>query len=849
MNSFGNNQEIFNEAVNKFFGHNPANPYWALVALYLRKNHQIEIKENYTGDTVNVIAPVAEENIVTGYEWKSERRDANGMRTLSIVGNLSVDERLRHIFRLFEEDAKSRNISRLGFISSDGKQWDPIFLLEFVTSLLKLDDQWLDSNFNELFDNVVHRCFFLERFDIYSQPNELTQLVKYFIGNDVEKVYDPFAGVASFALAIPKGARYVGEEIQPLVTAIGNLRIMANGIDGEVLNENAINDHDFNADIIVSTPPYSLSVDACNYLWDKRYGDRNDACSFLMKKCLFAGKRGIITTPGSFNTNPILRDCRQLLVDADFIDVVVSLPPNIFDKTGVKTCLYVLNPAHTHKGSVRFVDAGDLFTNIRWKNILKVNDIISLLNTPGEKNIDISIDVIKANEYVLAPEFYLKPRIQMPEGASLLPLSRLISLVKPKIISPEKEQEEGLFLNLKNKDNANHIKIYRPGNDFNKERLPNKALEINQKCILINRTMSKWKGIVVEPEGNTVYASPICRQFVIKDESVILPQYLVLQLYQPYFERQILSSAMTVPDSVLLNAAIIVPPISFQRKEIERYQENLIGKLGLELSAERGKKDEVLAKEMRIRRHTLLNAMQGVVSGVSLLKSFIDNKTVPFEKTDIVAPKKQMSMETLVNKVNNNLDRVVNLITEFIDLGSYGNAEEVNISDFCNEYERRYVDANNFEIVWPNNMDVKNNLVDVEQLNVSFSPKELYTVFDNIISNAYKHGFYHREHENNVIRIEFEPGMNNGSEYVFIRFLNNGIPLNSDIGSESIFEWGRKSSRSNGTGVGAWHIKQIVEHYGGEVEVSNLENDERGFTLMYEIKLPAIITSQHTHYD
>lgn len=830
---------MFNEAVNRFFGYKPKNPYWALTALYLRKIHQLKIIENYTGDPIDVIAPVADENILAGYEWKSERSARTPLRTLSIVGNLSSNERLRHIFYIFEEDAKSRNIQRSGFSSQDKKQWDPVFLLEFVSSLLQADDTWFEESFNGLFDKVVQRCFYLERYDIYSQPGELTQLVKHLMGENVGKVYDPFAGVASFALALPKGARYIGEEIHPLVTAVGNLRILANDIDGEVLTENSINDRDYDADILVSTPPFHLRVETEEFPWGKRYGERNDACSFLLKKCLFAGKRGIVTAEGDFNISHRLRDFRKLLVEDGVIDTIISLPPNIFDMTGVKTCLFVLNPNHTHKGTVRIVDASELYETSGRKNILKVKEIVSLLNTQGEKNILVPVDDIKANNYILSPEFYLKHDIQVPEGASLYRFSELVEYVPNETIDKERGKEEGEILNLIHRDNPNYLKIYRPGSDFQYQPLPLKVNVITHDCILINAFMRKWKGILVEPEGKRLFAPPSWRQFKIKDVNLILPQYLVLQLYQPYLERQIQCSTLNVPTLSLLHALIIVPSIEQQRREIERYQESLIGKLGLELTAEKGKTDDFLAKEMRIRRHTLLNAMQGIVSGMSVLKNFVDNKTGPFEKTEIVAPRKQMSMESLIDKVNNNLDRVVNLITDLMDLGSYGAPEEINISDFCNEYEKRYVETDSFEIVWPNNKDVENNLVEREKLNVSFSRKELYTVFDNIISNANKHGFYGRENGNNIILVEFEPVVDNDSEYVAIRFLNNGISLPSDIAPATLFEWGRKSSRSDGTGVGGWHIRQIVKHFGGEVEVSNLENDDRGFSVAYEIKLPA----------
>lgn len=808
----------------------------------------MKIVEDYDGDPVNVIAPVAEGNVIALCGWTPSPGDEAPVKTLSIVGDLSSDERLLEIFKIFERDAESRKTRREGISEPNDKRWEPGFLLSFASSLLQLDDDWLDGNINGLFDRIVRHCFAYERYDIYSQPNELTLLAKHLMGEDVRKIYDPFAGGASFALAMPKGATYIGEEIQPLVAAIGNLRIMVNDVDGEVLVESSINDRDYDADIIVSTPPFGMPVETEPFSLGEKYGERNDACSFIMKKCLFSGKRGIVTVAGSFNLGSRHHECRKLLVDADFIDTVISFPPHVFDRTGVKTCLYVLNPYRTRKGKVRLVDAGDLYVSEERRNVLQVPGIVSLLNTPGPKNVEVDVDTVKANDYVLAPEFYMEPPVQVPDGASLMRLSRLLDPVPLKRISDGDFVVEGEFLNPKNDESANQIKIYRPGKDFIKGPLESRVNEIKRPCILINGLTFNFKAIVVEPEGKMLFASSNWRQFLLRDEDIVLPQYLVLQLHRPYFERQIQYSSLNVPVKILLNASIIVPSVEEQRREIESYQETLIGNLGLELLAEKEKKYDELAKEMRVRRHTLLNAMHGVVSGISVLKNYIDGKNGPFDKTDIVAPKKQMSMESLIERVSANLDRVVNLVTDFVNQDSYGPAEQINISDFCNEYRWRYVDCANFEIVWPDNNDVENNLVERERLNVSFSRKDLFTVFDNIVSNAVKHGFYGRDDENNVIRIEFEPVTDGESSFVSLRFLNNGIPLHSDITPSAIFEWGRKGARSSGTGVGGWHVRRIVEHYGGEVDVSNLEDDS-GFTVMYEVRLPSKTTSQNNDYD
>lgn len=847
MHSSDNNQEIFNEAVSKFFGHNPSNPFLALIALYLRKKHQIEIVENYTGNPCDVIASIDDEDIIAPHGKEGEA-PGNGKRRLSVIGNLSTNDRLRNIFNIFEEEAKPFSSKRTGNIFKLRTQREPISFLEFVSSLLNIDDRWFQENFNELFDNVVHRCYFMEAFGIYNQPSELTQLARYLIGDNVRKVYDPFAGIASFALAIPKGARYVGEEINPLVAAIGNLRIMANDIEGEVRYESSVNDKDFDSDIIVSTPPFHLRIKPGEFSGDTKYGRRNDACSFLMKKCLVKGKRGIITTTGSFNTDVLLRDCRKLLVDADFIDTIISLPSNIFDRTGVKTYLYVLNPDHTHKGTVRFVDASDLYISSGRKNKLKAGEIIPLLNNPDDRSVDVAIDEIKATDYILTPEFYLKPQIEVPEGASLMRLADLVEFVPPKRIRKERDEIEGEMLNLRNQDFANHLKIYRPGSGFIREVLPTLVNEIRQNCILIPSIMNIRKGIVVEPEGKTLFAASLWRQFIVRNEHLILPQYLVLQLYQPYFEKQIMSSALNVPRSMLLNASIFVPPLEQQRREIEQYQEALISKLDLKVSQGTTRREKMIEEELRVRRHAILNKLQNSLIGLQLLDDFVKEQEGRFDRNSEVVEGTEITVGGLVNQLHHDMHRIVDLADKLTEVESYGTAEIINISDFCNEYERNNRDFVGCNFSWPNNKDIDEGRENRDNLNIWFSKNDLTMIFENVIDNALRHGFGIKGKDASglksgsalgTIRIEFERTvLEDKTPVVAVRFLNNGKPLPSNMNTTSVFEWGKGGGENFGSGIGGWHIKRLAEHFGASVSVRNLDSHDRGFNVEYELIFP-----------
>ncbi len=97
-------------------------------------------------------------------------------------------------------------------------------------------------------------------------------------------------------------------------------------------------------------------------------------------------------------------------------------------------------------------------------------------------------------------------------------------------------------------------------------------------------------------------------------------------------------------------------------------------------------------------------------------------------------------------------------------------------------------------------------------------------VFSNIILNAIEHSGCDKID----IKVEDMPG----EEYCRVTIHDNGrgIPVQM---RESIFEWGVKSKESNGSGLGLYLVKTIVESYGGRIELK----DGKGEGTTFEICL------------
>ncbi len=137
------------------------------------------------------------------------------------------------------------------------------------------------------------------------------------------------------------------------------------------------------------------------------------------------------------------------------------------------------------------------------------------------------------------------------------------------------------------------------------------------------------------------------------------------------------------------------------------------------------------------------------------------------------------------------------------------------------EFFKNYVDkiSNYFKtsklrVEWKPNEDV---------YNVSFRPLDLAIIIDNIINNAKKHKATLLQIESKILP----------SKALHIHFKDNGIGLNKNIEQvEDVF--GKGFSTTESTGLGLYHVKNIVEQYNWDIDI-NTENT-KGFELIVKIK-------------
>lgn len=214
--------------------------------------------------------------------------------------------------------------------------------------------------------------------------------------SSINKVYDPACGSGSLLLKVakvlgPENVRqgFFGQEINLTIYNLCRINMFLHEVNfehfdiahGDTLIDPAhMDDEPFEA--IVSNPPYSTRWDGdANPLLinDPRYSPAGVLApkskadlAFTMHMLSWlhvSGTAAIVEFPGVLYRGGAERKIRQYLVDNNYVDTVIQLPPDLFFGTTIATCIIVLKKSK-RDNRVLFIDASAEFARSGNKNRL-----------------------------------------------------------------------------------------------------------------------------------------------------------------------------------------------------------------------------------------------------------------------------------------------------------------------------------------------------------------------------------------------------------------------------------------------------------------------------------------------
>ncbi|MCW5939873.1 MAG: type I restriction-modification system subunit M [Fimbriimonadaceae bacterium] len=256
----------------------------------------------------------------------------------------------------------------------------------------------------------------------------------------VNKVYDPACGSGSLLLQFAKvlgkenvRQGFFGQEVNLTTYNLARINMFLHDVNYEKFNiahgdtlTDPLHWDDEPFEAIVSNPPYSIKWDGdANPLLinDPRFAPAGVLApksaadlAFTMHMLSWLAVNGtaaIVEFPGVLYRGGAEQKIRKYLIDNNYIDTVIQLPPDLFFGTTIATCVIVLKKSKKDN-SVLFIDASTLFTRVGNKNKLMPAHQQKILEAFASRKDEahftklVSAAAIEENNYNISVSSYVE---------------------------------------------------------------------------------------------------------------------------------------------------------------------------------------------------------------------------------------------------------------------------------------------------------------------------------------------------------------------------------------------------------------------------------------------------------
>src|SRR5690554_3780478 len=260
--------------------------------------------------------------------------------------------------------------------------------------------------------------------------------------SSINKIYDPACGSGSLLLQAKRQFDdhiiedgFFGQELNHTTYNLARMNMFLHNINYDKFNiqlGNTLLHPQFGDekpfDAIVSNPPYSVKwvgSDDPTLINDDRFAQAGvlapkskadfafvlHALNYLSGK----GRAAIVCFPGVFYRGGAEKKIRKYLVDNNFVETVISLPPNLFFGTSIAVNILVLSK-NKAENTIQFIDASgeDFFKKVTNNNILEdehIEKIVAIFDKKEHlKYVAINVDQkeIAQNDYNLSVSSYVE---------------------------------------------------------------------------------------------------------------------------------------------------------------------------------------------------------------------------------------------------------------------------------------------------------------------------------------------------------------------------------------------------------------------------------------------------------
>ena len=719
---------------------------------------------------------------------------------------------------------------------------------EFKTEILSQEElSYLSKHLNEVFALITTSDGITSHpLDGFVQPQEVTDfLCKMASFPENVTVYNPFAGADSYAITLPN--HIVGEEINPIRWALGQIRLFANFAEKRT---NITMGDSFES--MESCEKFKAIITSPVYLMEEGH-EISDIIRMLYGKLEDEGKLACIVSANFlFRKDNKVRTVRETLIKDKAISSIVMLPSNIFTGSSIAQAVIVLTKGIINEeihfgdasGHTRFAKSIYRATTFDLESFMEAfeADIIDTQEgfEPCEDQTGIAVPYENLVGSDLTPSLYLTPK---PENG--IPLSELVDEVQElrgKDISAE------YFLTGSSIPAAMHRKPFVPVKVENgKVSTVQRYVQIPENSVIIAIVNGNIRTVYTEGfTGKIAFPSGFMK--VLQPANDISAKYLASLLSTKIVADQIKAQTvgLTIPRLNKLDLSQVFVPL---HETVEEREQLISEVLSSEMNDLESELQEILdnqKREVRSTRHAMIQTLSALSSNWEQLKMFSELHEEGIKLSDIIGRINPISVKDLMGSIGyamSTLQRQVESLR--FEKPDWGKDTEINPYKFINDYITTHsspavkmvnIGSNNvadFPYFDDETGDAKYHHTDDAE--IFYAPVRLVErIFNNIVANAKAHGFT-ADSTNNEIRFDWKS--EDGG--IVITIANNGLPLKEGVSGDDVlmsgFTTALNENAFDGTlhsGQGGFEIKSLMEDL-GTVEV--ISQPEAEFPVIYKL--------------
>ena len=755
-------------------------------------------------------------------------------------GNVSVNEMFTSVLAVLYAKHKGyyievRDIRRIEYEINDDSLFvdlvNSIRTTECVQGVLCKINAELDQigieQFNNIYVETLKELFNLvsinsgTMIDDFYTPREIIKLLAQVAQRGkCSSVYDPFCGTASLVHELPN-VNFEGQDFNMQTSLYARVNLEATcGTDKGIKVCDSTREWTFSKfDALVTCPPFGvrLNLDQQNAIEGLNPDFRCKSIDDMVFTLPFIRNNAkisvVLTAIGFCFRGTRDYELRKYLVEHNQLDTIISLPANILYGTSIRTVIVVCKKHRMDNEPIKIVHAEDYYLGEGRKRIFDVDRTLSMIDSFGEDCASVSLDKVRKYDYNLNPALYFNQNFELKEGQKVVKLKDLVTSI------------EGEHVHSSNVEEA--YKVSTLSKNFIEVLLNNSKVSQlvetrrNANCRHFTAAGKKYLLCLSTPMGtryglftdNKDFSCPVEIKAYEINESLVMPEYLVYTLVNSEAVNQ---GQMSLAEYMMI--PIVIDSLEVQKtlinKKVQQYQEHKLAE------------QEADAKRLGIKQNISdLEHMLGTT------QNRIGKIIQRLEKVTPGADNYQQLIKQLKDNVGY-MNRTIQYTNTRIESACF-NKQDGDISKFIKDY----VDA------WKNygsycfTLDVLDEFD--ERNSVSFDKGMLTVMLDSILNNAVRHGFHKRKDVGNQVLIHLSEVVYDDTPYLLLSIANNGEEISDGFTIEDYVSRGRYTASTGRTGLGGYHVYQIVKGHNGYLRLDS----NKQWNLIVEVLLPINSTS------